>query len=278
MISDNVPSRELGSAKTKSVVEDIYPLVRILKVLHEENLVATAEKQDNTEIINCLQALGSSTATKALECAGSQTRDMLSNFEISLTIPKDEQSSPSRSNESFSSCLCDFYGVAKKEILIFSPDFSDEIFTDSVTDVLAAKVEEGVRLKIIVKNSKNFGSERVRATFNGLVEKLSLKGIHTDDLGQGNNHELIVNSGKPTKASRLFESCNSAFSIIDNTHYRYRDISNISRSRNDYGVFVFFAEGDSFARKFLNVIREELFPRFSRIVLKGQSRKKALVA
>ena len=278
MISDNAPSVELDSAKTESVAKDIYPLVRILKVLHSENLVATAEKQDNTEIINCLQTSGSSTVFEALERAGSQTRDMLSNFEISLTIPKDEQSSPNHSNEAFSSCLCDFYGVAKKEILIFSPDFSDEIFTESVTEVLATKVKEGVHLKIIVKNSKHFSPDRVGSTFSGLLEKLSSKGIHTDDLGKGNNHELIVNSGKPTKASRLFESCNSAFSTIDNTHYRYRDISDISRSRNDYGVFVFFAEGDSFARKFLNVIRQELFPRFSRIVRKGQNRKKALVA
>ena len=195
-------------------------------------------------------------------------------FDIGLTNLRD---SLGRYNEAFSSCLCKFYSMAQKEIIIFSPDFSDEVFTESVTDVLAAKVEEGVSLKIIVKNSKNFGADNMSDTFNGLVEKLIARGLYTDDCGIGENHELIVNSGAPKRASDLFESCNSAFSIIDNMHYRYRDVSRVSEDKNDYGVFVFFASEEPFARKFIDIIRNDLFPRFLKIVRRAQSKRRMMI-
>ena len=175
----------------------------------------------------------------------------------------------------FHYCLADFYKLARKEINIFSPDFSDEIFTDCVLDVLADKVRGGVQLTIIIKDSKYHDTLNPE-TKKSLLNKLKQKGVDIGNYSDsGPKYKIITNSGVPPIASQLLESCTSAFSIIDDIHYRYRDTS---PGANDSGVFLFFVSGYSFYSKFLKLIKDNIFTRARRVIEKGGLRKSTKIA
>ena len=160
----------------------------------------------------------------------------------------------------FNEALCNFYGIAKKEILIFTPNFSEKIYNNAVVAKLAELVDRGVTVRIIVKNSE-FSKA---GTEPEALKTLKLK-LDSRNLVEPSEGVLVsqLNSGVPPRLTKFLDSCTSAFSVVDRKHFRYRQISS---NVYDAGIFVFNAEHYVASNALISSLIFEVFAKSSKMI------------
>ena len=163
----------------------------------------------------------------------------------------------------FYEALCEFYDSAEREILIFTPDFSSEVFNDQVTRKLADIVSRGVVLRIIVKNSDLSRPHNSPQAIDKL--KLQLQNLSSEDLDR--LLFIQINTGVPERLTKFLDSCDSAFSVVDRKHFRYRMLSSYVL---DTGIFVLNAVSSISSGLLINSLVYEVFIKASSMIRKYQ--------